>query len=227
MEVRGDNQSTSLDLFCCSSSHGKNERPVRVNSNWTGLFVRGGRCIRRVEVDRRTKNLSGNVEETKCLEVEIVSDIDPPILALSAAPCNFGCRTMNDRAVSKIATPKNGAASCGVFIIPRKRDKLVPVQIFGTTFDSGSGIKSVHVDVIDEYGTCQPAVPDIGPGDIINGNWIRTIQLEASRQGNDKDGRKYTIRVTATDNAGNTTVKEIVVVAHMTRDCRHVKRGRR
>jgi hypothetical protein len=27
------------------------------------------------------------------------------------------------RAVSKIATPKNGAASCGVFIIPRKRDK--------------------------------------------------------------------------------------------------------
>jgi hypothetical protein len=34
---------------------------------------------------------------------------------------------MNDRAacraVSKIATPKNGAASCGVFIIPRKRDK--------------------------------------------------------------------------------------------------------
>jgi hypothetical protein len=35
---------------------------------------------------------------------------------------------MNDRgasrAVSKIATPKNGAASCGVFIIPRERDKI-------------------------------------------------------------------------------------------------------
>jgi hypothetical protein len=34
---------------------------------------------------------------------------------------------MNDRAasraVSKIATPKNCAASCGVFIIPRERDK--------------------------------------------------------------------------------------------------------
>jgi hypothetical protein len=34
---------------------------------------------------------------------------------------------MNDRAasraVSNIATPKNDAASCGVFIIPRKRDK--------------------------------------------------------------------------------------------------------
>jgi hypothetical protein len=37
---------------------------------------------------------------------------------------------MNDRAasraVSRIATPKNSAASCGVFIIPRKRDKLLP-----------------------------------------------------------------------------------------------------
>jgi polyhydroxybutyrate depolymerase len=35
---------------------------------------------------------------------------------------------MNDRAascaVSKIATPKNGAANCGVIIIPRKRDKI-------------------------------------------------------------------------------------------------------
>jgi hypothetical protein len=34
---------------------------------------------------------------------------------------------MNDRAASraesKIATPKNDAASCGVFNIPRKRDK--------------------------------------------------------------------------------------------------------
>jgi hypothetical protein len=34
---------------------------------------------------------------------------------------------MNDRAasrvVSKTATPKNNAASCGVFIIPQKRDK--------------------------------------------------------------------------------------------------------
>jgi hypothetical protein len=106
-------------------------------------------------------------------------------------------------------------------------NKLVPVTVFGKASDTGSGIKSIHIQVIDEYGTWQPTVPDIGPREIINGNWIRTILLEASRKGNDKDGRKYTIRVTATDNAGNTTVKEIVVVAHMTRDCRHVKRGRR
>jgi hypothetical protein len=91
-------------------------------------------------------------------------------------------------------------------------NKLVPVTVFGKASDTGSGIKSIHIQVIDEYGTWQPTVPDIGPREIINGNWIRTILLEASRKGNDKDGRKYTIRVTATDNAGNTTVKEIVVI---------------
>jgi hypothetical protein len=40
---------------------------------------------------------------------------------------------MNDRAasrgVSKIATPKNDAANCGVIIIPRKRDKNAPENI--------------------------------------------------------------------------------------------------
>jgi hypothetical protein len=38
----------------------------------------------------------------------------------------FQVKKMNEaaasRAASKIATPKNCAASCGVFIIPRKRD---------------------------------------------------------------------------------------------------------
>jgi hypothetical protein len=126
---------------------------------------------------------AGNIEQTRSVQLEI-KDTVPPVLTVSANPL-------------QLWPPNN---------------KLVPVKIFGTAFDTGSGIKSIHIQVIDEYGTCQPAVPDIGPGDIINGNWIRTIQLEASRQGNDKDGRKYTIRVMATDNAGNTTVKEIVVI---------------
>jgi hypothetical protein len=91
-------------------------------------------------------------------------------------------------------------------------NKLVPVKIFGTVLDAGSGIRSIHIEVMDEYGTCQPVVTDIGTGEIVNGNWERTIQLEASRKGNDKDSRMYTIRVTATDNAGNVTTKEIIVI---------------
>jgi hypothetical protein len=134
----------------------------------------------------RAIDVAGNVEETRSVQVEIGStaDTDPPVLDVFANPL-------------QLWPPNN---------------KPVPVRIFGTVLDEGSGIKSIHIQVIDEYGTCQPVVTDILPGEIVNGNWERTIQLEASRKGNDKDGRKYTIRVTATDNAGNVTVKEIVVI---------------
>ena len=37
-----------------------------------------------------------------------------------------------------------------------------------------------------------------------NGSYSFTIQLQASQNGNDKDGRQYTITVSAQDNAGNT-----------------------
>jgi len=37
-----------------------------------------------------------------------------------------------------------------------------------------------------------------------NGSYSFIIQLQASQNGNDKDGRQYTITVSAQDNAGNT-----------------------
>jgi hypothetical protein len=94
-------------------------------------------------------------------------------------------------------------------------NKLVPVRIFGTSFDQGSGIQSIHIEIVDEYNECEPIIQDILPSEIIDGNWERTIELMASRHGDDEDGRKYTIIVTATDNLGNAITKEIeVVVSH-------------
>jgi hypothetical protein len=62
---------------------------------------------------------------------------------------------------------------------------------------------------------CEPVIQDILPGEIIDGNWERTVELMASKKGNDKDGRKYTIIVTAADNLGNAVTKEIeVIVPH-------------
>lgn len=98
----------------------------------------------------RAVDLAGNVEETKNIEVEIVSDIDPPILELSADPL-------------QLWPPNN---------------KLVPIQIFGTAFDLGSGIQSIHIEVVDEYDECEPTVEDILPGEIIDGNWERTIEVD-------------------------------------------------
>jgi len=67
----------------------------------------------------------------------------------------------------------------------------------------------------EEYGQCEPSVQDILPDEIVDGSWERTIELIASRRGDDEDGRKYTIIVTATDTLGNAVTKEIeVIVPH-------------
>jgi hypothetical protein len=53
---------------------------------------------------------------------------------------------------------------------------------------------------MDEYGQIQPSgsVP-LGA----DGRYAFTVALQASRNGNDRDGRHYTIKVSATDHAGN------------------------
>lgn len=135
----------------------------------------------------RSADVAGNVEDTQMIEIEIFSDIEPPLLELSADPL-------------QLWSPNN---------------KLVPVRIFGTVFDLGSGIQNIHIEVVDEYDECEPLVQDILPNEIIDGNWERTIELMASKKGNDKDGRKYTVIVTATDNLGNSATNEIeIIVPH-------------
>src|SRR5262249_4512126 len=78
----------------------------------------------------------------------------------------------------------------------------VTVTITGTITDADSGVASdtATYEVSDEYGRVQPS------GDITldaKGNYTFTIQLQASRNGNDRDGRQYTIIVSAEDIAGN------------------------
>lgn len=87
--------------------------------------------------------------------------------------------------------------------------KLVDVMVNGSAADVTSGIASLVITVADEYGVYNMTVPGFGS----------TIQLEAWRDGNDMDGRHYTMTVNATDMAGNTsTATTEVVVPH---DVRH------
>ena len=132
----------------------------------------------------RSMDLAGNIEGVHSLDLEIVSDSEPPEIEVFADPM-------------QLWPPNN---------------KLVSVRLFGTAVDMGSGVQSIHIEVIDEYGEYQPEVQDILPEDIIDGTWERTVELMASRRGNDKDGRTYTIIVTATDNLGNAITKEIEVI---------------
>ena len=81
--------------------------------------------------------------------------------------------------------------------------KMVDVKIDGSATDDMSGIASVIISVTDEYGIYNMTVPQFGS----------TIQLEAWREGTDKDGRTYTITVVATDKTGNqsTAITEVIV----------------
>ena len=66
---------------------------------------------------------------------------------------------------------------------------MVDVAINGDATDNLSGVESLTFKVTDEYGKVQPTLTDFGS----------TIKLEASRDGNDKDGRIYTVSATAKD----------------------------
>jgi len=83
--------------------------------------------------------------------------------------------------------------------------KMKNVLISGSATDAGSGIASVTFTVEDEYNLVEPTLTAFG----------QIIQLEAWRNGNDMDGRIYTITATATDNLGHvTTALTIVRVPH-------------
>ena len=92
--------------------------------------------------------------------------------------------------------------------------KLVPVTISGTITAVGSActVKTTSYAVTDEYGKVQPTGPvTMGSG----GAYSLTVWLRASRLGTDLDGRRYTVSVSASNNAGKTGSRAgTVVVPH-------------
>jgi hypothetical protein len=90
--------------------------------------------------------------------------------------------------------------------------KLVPVTVSGTASDNG-GLSRVTFTVTDEYRLVQPS-GQVSVGS--DGSYSFAISLQASRTGSDKDGRTYTITVTAVDRAGlqRSTVVSLVAVEH-------------
>jgi hypothetical protein len=87
--------------------------------------------------------------------------------------------------------------------------RLITVTVSGMiTDESGVQAGSAAYRVLDEYGQVQPS------GSValdMNGQYTFTVALQASRRGNDSDGRHYMIAVSAKDNAGNSGVKSATV----------------
>lgn len=80
--------------------------------------------------------------------------------------------------------------------------KMVSVTLGGGVISHGSDIQTVSISVADEYG--KYTYWNLKYGD--------TVQLEAWRNGNDANGRVYTITAVVTDKAGNTKTKTTTVV---------------
>jgi Galactose oxidase, central domain/Abnormal spindle-like microcephaly-assoc'd, ASPM-SPD-2-Hydin/Thrombospondin type 3 repeat len=89
--------------------------------------------------------------------------------------------------------------------------KMETVVISGTVIDSIDGVNgsTAAFNVVDEYGQVQPSgTVTLGPG----GTYSFSILLEAARNGDDQDGRHYTITVSAKDNVGNLGSASVVVI---------------
>jgi probable HAF family extracellular repeat protein len=116
---------------------------------------------------------------------QVIADITPPVITVTASP-------------TTLWSP-NG--------------QRVTVRVSGAITDTEPGDSGVQAGsaayvVMDEYGQSQPS------GNITlgaSGSYSFTVALEASRRGNDQDGRLYTITVSAKDNAGNPGFKSTTV----------------
>jgi len=90
--------------------------------------------------------------------------------------------------------------------------KMVPVTISGTVIQGeGCSLIGATYTVNDEYGQNQSGSLMIGAS---GGSFSQAIQVEAWRQGNDFDGRLYTITVSALNSIGEATKSVEVLVPH-------------
>jgi uncharacterized lipoprotein YddW (UPF0748 family) len=109
----------------------------------------------------------------------------------------------------------DGTLTADPSVIWPPNHKMVTVTLSGTVADAGMGLDAVTLRVLDEYGNVQPSIDPVVVAGQTSAAFSRTIQLEASRRGGDRDGRTYTIEATLTDRACNTTtLRTTVVVPH-------------
>lgn len=119
---------------------------------------------------------------------------------LVVAPSGGGIGVLLNNTPSCTIPPVVTMSATPAYLWP-PNGKLTPITISGRITDPGNGctIKTAAYVVNDEYGKVQPhGAVSLGAG----GSYRFTVWLPASRLGNDRDGRLYTVSVGATSNAG-------------------------
>jgi hypothetical protein len=105
------------------------------------------------------------------------------------------------------------AASPRLLWPPNNKPRAVTIS--GVAADAGTGLAQLSIRVEDEYGKPVPAPAVVDLDGAATYPWSVSLDLEASREGGDKDGRTYTIVVSVTDRACHVTEAfTTVVVPH-------------
>jgi uncharacterized lipoprotein YddW (UPF0748 family) len=102
-------------------------------------------------------------------------------------------------------------------IIRGNNGKPFAVTLSGVGADGVSGLANISYVVTDEYG----APLGIQTRTLVGQSaaWAETLNVEARRNGNDLDGRRYLVTATITDAAGHTSTAEAeILVPHDQRD---------
>ncbi len=201
--------TASMTLTPPANTHGwNNTAPVTVNlsatdSGGSGVnelryWVNNGPTIVR---PGSSATLSFNSEGQSTVQLRALDNAGN-ISSLASQPVNID---LTPPAVSVSANPSS---------LWPPNDNMVPVTVSGMISDKLSGVdpSTAAFSVADEYGSVQPSGPvSLGTG----GSYSFTVLLQASRNGNDLDGRQYTITVGARDFAGNLgSAATIVTVPH-------------
>jgi hypothetical protein len=146
-------------------------------------------------------NLSGVASSTPASALHFGADGAAQTQTVTVTDQAGNTATFTTAAVNIDQTAPTLTAAAGTMLWP-PNNKMVPDMISGVLGDALSGIDfgSAVFRVVDEYGTVQPS----GAVTVAaNGHYSFTVLLEASRLGQDLDGRHYQVIVTASDRSGN------------------------
>jgi hypothetical protein len=196
--------STSINLSGPTGSHGWYTGPVTVTLAATDPAVPPGSLITYFSID-------GGAIQRYTVPFSIATDGQHVVTFFSKDPSG-NVESPHAQAVNIDQTAPQLTAAANTTSLWPPNGKLVPVTITGRVTDSLSGVdpSKVSFAVTDSFNQVQPSGPITLNKD---GTFSFTVLLDAKGKGQDKDGRTYTLVISAKDQAGNLRTTSIIIVA--------------